>query len=217
MSWTRTRSSPEGGEGGDVGFGDGAGELGEVRGEVDGVEGAFVVGCAAGGVGDLAEVALAAEVGGTAADSCVAIVDGGDADAGALGVADGGCDVGAVLVEGADAAVVGVDSVGEHHDEAGFMQSGGRGAQRAEGFGVGIRFGRVAGPVLDELGEAEVGAGADASGSERYMDVAGGGGVVGGEGLSDADGAVFHVADEDFSSGGQGGDEGLHVFEVSVE
>ncbi len=64
---------------------------------------------------------MAAEAAATTAETYVAVVDGVDGYAGALRVGDGCGDVGAVLVGDAGAAVVGVDAVGDHEDEAGLV------------------------------------------------------------------------------------------------
>src|SRR5882757_8999880 len=109
------------GEGGNVGFGERVLELLEERNEGDGTAGALVVGLAAGSLRDLQEIALAAEAAATAAEACVVVVDGVDRNAGALGVGYGCGDVGAVLIGDAGAAVVWVDAVGDHEDDAGFV------------------------------------------------------------------------------------------------
>ena len=89
--------------------------------EGDGAAGSLEVGAAAGAFGDLGEVALSAEAGGVAAEAGVAVVDGVDGNAGALGVLTAVADVGAVLIGHAGAAVVGIDAVGDHDDEAGLV------------------------------------------------------------------------------------------------
>jgi len=57
----------------------------------------------------------------TTAEAYVAVVDGVDGDTGALRVSDGCGDVGAVLIGDVGAAVVGIDSVGDHEDDAGLV------------------------------------------------------------------------------------------------
>ncbi len=61
----------------------------------------------------------------------------------------------------------------------------------------------LGGPVLDEVGEAEVGAGAGAAKAHGEAEALGGSGAIGGEagdvGGGD-DAAVLHVADEDLGA-----------------
>ena len=88
----------------------------------------------------------------------------------------------------------------------------GLGLLDGEAFGVG-------GPVLYEVGEAEVGAGAGAGDSDGKAKASCGSGAVGGEsgelGAWD-DAAVLHVADEDFGSVGESGDEGAQGVEFAA-
>ena len=72
-----------------------------------------------------AEIALTAEAAAAAAESGVVEEDGVDGDAGALRISDRCVDVGAVLVEDAGAAVVGIDAVGDHQDEASLADGAG--------------------------------------------------------------------------------------------
>src|SRR6202034_4467974 len=134
----------------------------------DRVAGALVVACAASSLRNLVEVALATEATASAAEACVSVVDGIDGYAGTLSVGHGSADVGAVLVGDAGAAVVGIDAVGDHEDETSLM--GGLG-------GRGLTFG-VGGPVLHEVRETEVGAGAGASQSHGQTQGLADGGTI---------------------------------------
>ena len=204
----------DGVEGGDVGGGDRLIELLEVGGEADGVEGALVEGGATGRVGDLGEVALAAEAGEAATDCAVAEVDGVDGDSGALSVIAGVGDVGAVLIEWGNAAVVEVDAVGDHEDEAGVAfggrWAGGGGLVGAGGFGA-------AGPLLDEGGQGEVRAAVGSGDAHGEADLGSGSGVVGGEALLGDDAAILHVADEDLGAGTELQDPLLDVLKLDAE
>src|SRR5579871_1594153 len=191
-------------EGGDVRLGNRSPELLEERSDGDGVAGSLIVGAAAGAFCNLRQVALPAEAGGFATNARVAVVDRVDGDACALGVGDSRINVGAVLVQGADAPVIRVNAVGEHHDEAGLG-----GLDRV------LPLGRSR-PVLGEIGEAEVRARAGARGAHRDTEVFGCTGIVSGEFLGGHDAAVFHVADEDFGPLRKGRDEVANVVELAT-
>ena len=184
----------------------------EERDDGDRTAGALIVGFAAGSLGDLQEITLAAEAAAAAAEACVVVVDGVDGDTGTLRVRDGCGYVGAVLVGDVGAAVIGVDAVGDHQDDTGLV----RGLLRLR---AGLVFG-VRGPVLDEVREAEVGAGAGASQAHGEAQALCCGGAVCGEArhvVSRDDAAVLHEADEDFGTLRQAGDEGFEVIELAAD
>ncbi len=155
---------------------------------------------------------MPAEAAAAWAKAGVGVVDGVDRDAGALGIGDGGVDVGAVLIGDAGAAVVRVDTVGDHEDDARLVHETPR-------LQAGLAF-SAGGPVLDEVGEAEVGAGAGTSQAHRDAQALGGGGTIcreAGNVASWGHSAVLHVADEDLGPRGQAGDEGLEVIELAAD
>ena len=125
------------------------------------------------------------------AEACIGVVDGVDGDARALSVGDGRGDVGAVLIGDVGAAVVRIDAVGDHEDDAGLV--------RWLRLRTSLILG-VGGPVLDEVREGEVRAGAGASQTHGQMQGFSNGGTIGCE-TSDVSGgddaAILHVADED--------------------
>ena len=78
----------------------------------------------------------------------------------------------------------------------------------------------VGGPVLDEVGEAEVRAGAGAWQTQGQTQALCGSGTVRGEAghvVGRDDAAVLHEADEDFCALGQAGDEGAEVIELAAD
>src|SRR5579862_8232025 len=107
--------------GSEVALGDGVLELLEERSERDGVASALIVGCASGFLGYLLKIALAAEAAASSAKAGIVVVDGVDGYAGTLRIGDGSGDVGTVLIGNAGAAVVGIDTIGDHENEAGFV------------------------------------------------------------------------------------------------
>jgi hypothetical protein len=181
---------------GDVGFRYRVLEAFEKRVDRDWITCSLIVGCSAGSISDLHEIALAAEASALSAKTCVGVVDRIDGYPGSLSIFDGCCDVGAVLIHQAGAAVIRVDAIGNHEDEARF--AGGRGGLLQVDLCLLIGW-----PFLNEVGEAEVWAGADSCCSLWNAKRLRCCGVVGGEVLGRDDAAVLHVADENFSAGAE--------------